>query len=353
MPARVLVVDDSAFMRKVIPQMLAGVPELEVVGSARDGEDALEQVKRLKPDLMTLDCEMPKVDGLEVLRRLKSMEASSRPKVVMCSSLTREGSEAALTAMSLGASGFVAKDASVAVTGLDELKSDLVKLLVALSAGVRRSPMQAAVRQVQVPIAQLPARVDLIAIGSSTGGPPVLEAVLSALPATLPCPVVVCQHMPPLFTKSLAERLRAVCKVKVEHAEEGVVGLKPGTAYIVKGAMNGHIEKPGASLLLRVKPEPREAVYKPSVDVLLETAGAAAGKHAVGVVLTGMGEDGLLGGRALVAAGGMILAQDEESCVVWGMPRAVTVAGLASVAKPQEIGRHLAGAGRGVGRLAG
>lgn len=326
---------------------------MEVVGSARDGEDALEQVKRLKPDLMTLDCEMPKVDGLEVLRRLKSMEASSRPKVVMCSSLTREGSEAALTAMSLGASGFVAKDASVAVTGLDELKSDLVKLLVALSAGVRRSPMQAAVRQVQVPIAQLPARVDLIAIGSSTGGPPVLEAVLSALPATLPCPVVVCQHMPPLFTKSLAERLRAVCKVKVEHAEEGVVGLKPGTAYIVKGAMNGHIEKPGASLLLRVKPEPREAVYKPSVDVLLETAGAAAGKHAVGVVLTGMGEDGLLGGRALVAAGGMILAQDEESCVVWGMPRAVTVAGLASVAKPQEIGRHLAGAGRGVGRLAG
>jgi two-component system chemotaxis response regulator CheB len=353
MPARVLVVDDSAFMRKVIPQMLAGVPELEVVGSARDGEDALEQVKRLKPDLMTLDCEMPKVDGLEVLRRLKSMQASSRPKVVMCSSLTREGSEAALTAMSLGASGFVAKDASVAVTGLDELKSDLVKLLVALSAGVRRSPMQASVRPVQVPIAQLPARVDLIAIGSSTGGPPVLEAVLSALPATLPCPVVVCQHMPPLFTKSLADRLRAVCKVNVEHAEEGVVGLKPGTAYIVKGAMNGHIEKPGASLLLRVKPEPREAVYKPSVDVLLETAGAAAGKHAVGVVLTGMGEDGLLGGRALVAAGGMILAQDEESCVVWGMPRAVTVAGLASVAKPQEIGRHLAGAGRGVGRLAG
>lgn len=353
MPARVLVVDDSAFMRKVIPQMLAGVPELEVIATARDGEDALDQIRRLRPDLVTLDCEMPKVDGLEVLRRLKNVEASQRPKVVMCSSLTREGSEAALTAMSLGASGFVAKDASVAVTGLDELKTDLVKLLVALSAGVRRMPSAVAARTAAPCVVQMPSRVDVIAIGSSTGGPPVLEAVLSALPATLPCPVVVCQHMPPLFTKSLADRLRAVCKVKVEHAEEGVVGLRAGTAYIVKGALNGHIEKPGSSLLLRVKPEPREAIYKPSVDVLLETAASAAGKHAVGVVLTGMGEDGLIGGRSLVSAGGMILAQDEESCVVWGMPRAVTAAGLASVARPQEIGRHLAGIGRGGVRLAG
>jgi two-component system chemotaxis response regulator CheB len=344
MPARVLVVDDSAFMRKVISEMVASDPALEVAGTARDGADALSKVAHLRPDLMTLDVEMPVLNGLDTLRKLRDLPLARKPRVVMCSSLTREGSVAALQALDLGAADFVAKDSSIAVTGLDELRKDLVEKLKALaprgSAGPRPAPPPRPVPASLV----MPARAAILAIGSSTGGPPVLERLLTRLPRDLPCPVVVAQHMPALFTRSLSERLNSLGPLPVTHAEEGDRPLEGGRVYVIQGALNGHVSR-GASgrLVLKVSREPVGAVYKPSVNVLLETAGRACGKGAVAVVLTGMGDDGLQGGRVLAAEGGLILSQDEASSVVYGMPRAVAEAGLSVALTPEEITRALEG----------
>lgn len=345
MAARVLIVDDSAFMRKILGEMVASDPAFEVAGTARDGSDALAKLAQLRPDLMTLDVEMPVMGGLETLRKLRELPMARKPKVVMCSSLTREGSDAAIAALSLGAADFVAKDASIAVTGLDELKRDLLAKLKALApkGATVRLPEPAPVPAGSAPSATMPAKPGVLAIGSSTGGPPVLEKILSRLPRDLPCPVVVAQHMPALFTRSLSERLNILGPLPVVHAEEGEQALDAGTVYIIQGAMNGHVLRHGARTMLRVCREPVDAIYKPSVNVLLETAGTACGKSAVGVVLTGMGDDGLLGGRRLVQQGGVILSQDEASSVVYGMPRAVAEAGLSTTMTPDAISRCLLG----------
>lgn len=344
MAARVLVVDDSAFMRKILSEMVASDAAFEVAGTARDGADALAKIAQLRPDLVTLDVEMPVLGGLDTLRRLRDLPLAKKPRVVMCSSLTREGSDAALTALNLGAADFVAKDASIAVTGLDELKRDLLSKLKELAPkGSARVAEPPAAPAGPAPTAVMPARPGVLAIGSSTGGPPVLEKILSRLPRDLPCPVVVAQHMPALFTRSLSERLNNLGPLPVVHAEEGEQVLDGGTVYIIKGALNGHVLRQGARTVLRVCREPVDAIYKPSVNVLLETAGTACGKSAVGVVLTGMGDDGLQGGRQLVLNGGVILSQDEASSVVYGMPRAVADAGLSTTMTPDAISRCLLG----------
>ena len=345
MPARVLVVDDSAFMRKIISEMVASDPALEVAGTARDGADALAKVSQLRPDLMTLDVEMPILNGLDTLRKLRELPLARKPRVVMCSSLTREGSVAALQALDLGAVDFVAKDASIAVTGLDDLKRDLIAKLKALAPKGSAAPRPAApVVRRPAPSLALPSRAGVLAIGSSTGGPPVLERLLTRLPRDLACPVVVAQHMPALFTRSLAERLNSLGPLPVVHAEEGERALEGGRVYVIQGALNGHVSRGVTGRLsLRVGRDPVDAVYKPSVNVLLETAGRSCGKTAVGVVLTGMGDDGLAGGRVMAAEGGLILSQDEASSVVYGMPRAVAEAGLSVALTPEEISRALEG----------
>lgn len=348
MPVRVLVVDDSAFMRKVISEMVASDSKFEVVGTARDGLDALTKIEQLRPQLMTLDVEMPNLNGLDTLRKIKDIPKAVRPRVVMCSSLTREGSVAALTALELGAADFVAKDASIAVTGLDELKKDLLDKLTALAP---RAMMPVPARPVAPSAATparnadlaLPTRTEILAIGSSTGGPPVVERLLNKLPRDLACPVVVAQHMPALFTKSLSERLNQLGPLPVTHAEAGEMRLERGRVYVIQGAMNGHVVRASGGLTLRVMKEPVSALYKPSVNVLLETVGTACGRSGLGVVLTGMGDDGLAGGRVMVSNGGTIVAQDEASCVVYGMPRAVTEAGLAASLTPEQITSFLLG----------
>jgi two-component system, chemotaxis family, protein-glutamate methylesterase/glutaminase len=345
MAVRVLVVDDSAFMRKVIAEMVASDTTFEVVGTARDGVDALDRIKTLKPDLMTLDVEMPNLDGLGVLRALRATPKAQRPKIVMCSSLTREGSVAALTALELGASDFVAKDASIALTGLDALKRELLERLRALAPRVPVQPAAPAPRPVptgQAPV--IPARPQVLAIGCSTGGPPVLERLVHRLPKDITCPVVVAQHMPALFTRSLSDRLHQLGPLRVLHAETGDYQLERGGVWIIQGAMNGHVRRAaGGTLSLRVEKEPADAPYKPSVNVLMHTAGETCGSGAVGVVLTGMGDDGLLGGRVLVARGGVMVSQNEASSVVYGMPRAVAEAGLSSTQTPDEMSRWLMG----------
>jgi two-component system chemotaxis response regulator CheB len=352
MPVRVLVVDDSAFMRKVIAEMVASDSMFEVVGTARDGTDALDRIRVLKPDLMTLDVEMPNLDGLGVLRALKPLAKSQKPKVVMCSSLTREGSVAALTALDLGASDFVAKDSSIALTGLDVLKKELLERLRALSP---RSAATAPppVRTTAVP-ASLPARPQILAIGCSTGGPPVLERLVHRLPKDIMCPVVVAQHMPALFTRSLSDRLNHLGPLRVLHAEVGEHALERGGVWIIQGQMNGHIRRgAGGVLTLKVEKEPVDAPYKPSVNVLMQTTGETCGAGSVGVILTGMGDDGLMGGRTMVARGGVMVSQDEASSVVYGMPRAVAEAGLSTSQTPDEMSRWLMGLSSGAARCAG
>lgn len=349
MPWRVLVVDDSAFMRKAITEMVASDNAFEVVGTARDGQDALIKLAQLKPDLMTLDVEMPNLNGLDTLRKMRDLPKTIRPRVLMCSSLTSEGSRAALTALSLGAVDCVAKDASVQLTGLDELRKDVLEKLHAIAPGP--PPPAVPVIQHTTPFVP-PPRVDLLAVGSSTGGPPVIEKMVLKLPAGMSFPVLIAQHMPAAFTRSLAERLGQLGSAKVVHASAGVTPMEPGHVYLIEGGLNGHVISQGRGLAVEVKREPLTAIYRPSVNVLFETAAKTSGKNTLGVVYTGMGDDGLVGARDLIAAGGKMLAQDRESSVVYGMPRAVADAGLATSMTPDEISRVIANLERGARKSA-
>ena len=339
---RVLVVDDSAFMRQAITKMLDSDPGIEVVGSARNGKEGLELAGKLRPDVMTMDIEMPVMDGLTALRRIMS-ECPTR--VLMLSSLTTEGSHAALTALKMGAADVLAKDQSQVSLGITKLKEDLLRRVRALARSpiVRRSASPAAgERPGSVPSFR-PGQFDVICIGSSTGGPPVVEKILGALPANMSAPLVVAQHMPEVFTKSLAERLDKVCALRVVHAEDNMP-LEQRTVYIAPGGRNLHLSKVGlARWRMVVNDLPAESLYRPSADALLLSAAKNMGKRALAVILTGIGSDGLEGAKPLREKGGVILAQNEETCVVYGMPKAVTENGLVAASlAPGQIGRALA-----------
>lgn len=325
--ARVLIVDDSAFMRNAIRQMLTGVPGIEVVGVGRTGREAVQLNVSLKPDVITLDIEMPEMDGLTALQQIMA----SRPTaVLMLSSLTTEGSHAALRAVALGASDFLAKDSSQVSLTINRIKDQLIEKVHALAESKRFTVG----RRIEPPKASIPSfrsdQFDLVAIGSSTGGPAVLEHLLPAIPASMNATVVVAQHMPALFTASMSERLAGICKVPVVHVTQRTL-LQPRAIYIAQGGRHMHIKKMASGRLeATVSEEPKEAVYRPSVDVLFATAAKATGPRTLGVVLTGIGCDGAAGAADVRNAGGMIVAQDEASCVVYGMPKAVTERGIAT-----------------------
>lgn len=341
---RVLVVDDSAFMRKAISLMIESDSTLTVADIARNGEEALEKIRTLNPDVVTLDIEMPVMDGMTVLKKLKASPSDKMPAILVCSTLTKKGSLDALTALRLGAADYVTKDPSTFGAGTADAKKELIAKIKAICS--TRSERTSVARVSSV----LPTKVlnlanhptEVLLIGSSTGGPPVLEEILTAIPAEFPAPIVVAQHMPVLFTKSLAERLDEVCAIRVEHGEHGAK-LKPGTAYIVPGGQNGRVLRGLlGEVRLEVSPHPVDAPYKPSVDELLGSAAKAFGARAVGVVLTGMGEDGARGGLSLAQAGGKVLSQSRETCVVYGMPKAVAENGASCAAlTPAEIGAAL------------
>lgn len=344
---RVLVVDDSAFMRRLISRMLLSDNEITEIQTANDGEEAVQMAKSMKPDVITMDIEMPKMDGLAALRKI--MNECPTP-VVMCSSLTIEGSRSTFRALQIGAVDFIAKDTSQSFGNIMDITAELqTKVKVAAKARIKKP--QITIRSTldradnkntsirhnddKVPAID-PAQLDLIVIGSSTGGPPIVEVLIKALPRDLCVPVVVAQHMPLIFTKSLAERLNDHCAVPVKHAENDTILMK-GTVYILPGGLHGRVKKSiAARLAFDISEQPLDAHYKPSVNELMASAATACRSRVLGVMLSGMGNDGCIGAGKLVAAGGTLLAQNEETCVVYGMPKAVVEAGFAHACLPPQ-----------------
>jgi two-component system chemotaxis response regulator CheB len=335
---RVLIVDDSAFMRRALAQMLGADPQIELVGSARNGREAVEMAEKLKPDVITLDIEMPEMDGLTALQLIMRRCPT---QVIMLSSLTVEGSHAALRAMHLGAADIMAKEASQISLNVNDLQDELLSRIRALGRRKRPSTIVPQHTEEEIP-SYRPGQFDVVCIGSSTGGPPVLEAVLKQLPSHFTTPIVVAQHMPGMFTRSMAQRLDQICQVPVVEAEPGMA-LTLGTIHICPGGRQTHLHRvgPGRYQLL-VNDTPKEALYRPCVDVLFTSAAEAFSSRVLGCVFTGMGHDGLEGAKVLRQRGARLIAQSEQTCVVYGMPKAVTENGLidASLA-PEGIARAL------------
>ncbi|MBU1247931.1 MAG: chemotaxis response regulator protein-glutamate methylesterase [Proteobacteria bacterium] len=342
---KVLVVDDSAFMRKAIATMLEKDPQIQVVGSAKNGQEGLEMIKQFNPDVVTLDIEMPIMDGLTALRHI--MMESPRP-VLMVSSLTTEGAESTLKAMELGAVDFIPKQLSKVSLDIVKIESNLIEKVKAIATRkirplslTRPVPISLPRPVYQRPAAGTPlsdraslsaprARVthDVVAIGVSTGGPPAVQKILSALPKEFPASIVIAQHMPAAFTGPFAARLDGVSQLTVKEAENGD-RLRAGHVYVAPGGKHMRLEQKITHVEIVITPEPAAALYKPSADVLVGSVANAVGKRGLSVILTGMGADGMLGVRDLKAKGGMALAQSDASCVVYGMPKAIVDEGLA------------------------
>jgi len=318
---RVLVADDSAVMRSGLRRFLESDPEISVVGVAKDGSEAVQQVAALDPDVVTLDLEMPVMNGLEALQRI--MRDYRRP-VIMFSSLTVEGAEATFDALSLGAFDYVPKPSGYAtIAGVrDEL---IVKIKAAYASRVRRVAIASQPSSVQSsPTAaptQAQGKVSLVCVGCSTGGPAALQRILPVLPGDFPVPMVVVQHMPQGFTEPFARRLDGLCSLHVQEASPGQI-LEPHTVFIAPAGWQLTICRRGSKVAVELSKEPAGMLHMPSVDVMMLSVAEACGNQAVGVILTGMGSDGERGMRALHACGALTIGQDERSCAVYGMPRA-------------------------------
>jgi len=323
------VVDDSSFMRQSLKRMLETDPQIEVVATARDGLDGLEKVLRLNPDVVTLDVEMPRLDGLGALARI--MATSPRP-VIMVSSLTTEGAQATLSALDLGAVDFILKDLGRAGQDIVTIHQQLIQKVKAVAGRRVRSFLTRARRKPPAPLAAVPGLrtgdVGLVAVGASTGGPPALQTILTRLPADFSAPLVIVQHMPPAFTGPFAQRLDSVCALAVGEAAHGQE-LRPGEALIAPGGKHLTLQRSGTRVQVVLADEPAETLHRPSADVMMTSAAATYRRRCLGVILTGMGHDGQEGMAAIKRVQGRTLAQDEASCVVYGMPRAVVEAGLA------------------------
>jgi two-component system chemotaxis response regulator CheB len=327
---KVLVVDDSAFIRNTLSSMIASDPEIEVIGIARDGIEAVEKVASLKPDIITLDVEMPKMDGIEALKRI--MDHTPVP-VLMVSSLTTEDAKVTLEALDLGAIDFIPKNLADLSVNIVKIKDVLIEKIKTIA---KKKPLLTPIRTSAQPL-PMPKQMHykshrktgVIVIGSSTGGPRALQVILSALPAEFPTPILIAQHMPPNFTGPFADRLNQLSSITVKEAEEKEP-LQKGTAYIAPGS--GHmsiIKKRLTETLISISNGKGEYIYKPSVDALMLSAVSVFSGQVLGVILTGLGNDGESGMREIKNKGGRTIAESETSCVVYGMPRSVVQAGLA------------------------
>jgi two-component system chemotaxis response regulator CheB len=383
----VLVVDDSVVVRRLITDALSDDAEIRVVGTAPNGKVALTKIEQLHPDLVTLDIEMPIMDGLETLRAIRALYA--RLPVIMFSTLTAAGATATLDALSAGASDYVTKPANVGsvAESIRSVREQIIPRIHALCGGRRAALAPPPVRPIGIgpnigpntrtfgtghavapPLARpggnpLPGstrppmtapppgapvrtsprvdRVEVVTIGCSTGGPDALTTVVRALPANLPVPVVVVQHMPPVFTKMFADRLDRTAALTVVEATGDMV-VRPGTVYIAPGDFHLEVHRRGTEVVTKLNTGPPENFCRPAVDVLFRSVAKTYGGATLAIILTGMGQDGKRGAEQLRGAGAEIVAQDEATSVVWGMPGAVTTAGLAHAVLPLgEIAHHL------------
>lgn len=325
---RVLVVDDSAFARKVLRESLLTSSRIEVVGTARDGIDALEKIAALKPDVITLDLVMPNLDGLGVLAAL-APEQRSRVVIV---SMADGQSDIGVAALDFGVFDLVHKPTALAVASLQDIAEELVRKVLAAAVAPHG---RAAATPSAVQVAPGARSSKVVLIGTSTGGPQALTRLLKALPADFPAPIAIVLHIPPGYTGPLAERLDAECAIDVAEARAGLA-LRPGLAVIAQAGLHLRLAREDDAIVLHLDEEPATSIHRPAVDVLFESAAACLGHDALGVVLTGMGDDGLIGARALTSAGGRVLTEAESSCVVYGMPRVVKEAGLAIAEAPLE-----------------
>ncbi len=356
---RVLIVDDAVVFRRALTDELSADPAIEVVGTAANGRIALAKLPQVNPDLVILDVEMPELDGLGALRELRK----TYPKlpVIMFSALTERGASATLDALAFGATDYFTKPSGTGglEASLQIIRDELIPEIKALcnrvvgAPGVAATAPAASARPAQSGVVCHTPPVEVVAIGTSTGGPNALAEVFGGLPADLPAPIVMVQHMPPMFTRLLAERLSAQFSVKVEEGHAGG-SLRPGHAWIAPGDYHMTVCRDGGHVRIQVDQNPPVNSCRPAADVLFKSVAQAFGPAALAVVLTGMGQDGLRGCEAIKEAGGQVIVQDEPSSVVWGMPGFVARAGLASRILPlsliaPEIVRRLR-AGRGTGQ---
>lgn len=340
MAVKVLVVDDSAFFRRRIKEILDADKHIEVIGTAANGREAVASVPRLKPDVVTMDIEMPVMDGITAVREI--MRSHPTP-IMMFSSLTTAGAKATLEALDAGAVDFLPKNiediaacrelakrqlcARVRVIGARGLKYQSPQQQIASSPRRSRPAAESALPHCDL------RQYRLVMIGTSTGGPAALQDVLSKLPQNFPLPIILIQHMPASFTKPFSERLDSICNITVKHAADRDV-LQPGTAYLAPGGYQLSLEREGERYLIRITDAQEGETYKPCVDITFTSAARAVAGKTLALVLTGMGADGREGARLLKEKGSTIWVQDEASCVVAGMPSAVSDAGLADAVLP-------------------
>jgi two-component system chemotaxis response regulator CheB len=355
-PIRVMVVDDSVVVRKIVTDVLSADPDIEVVGTAVNGKIAVGKLEQLKPDLVTMDIEMPEMNGIEAVRAIRAMR--SRVPIVMFSTLTERGASATLDALSAGANDYVTKPANVGSVNqsMESVREQLIPRIKALTGRpvTMGQARNAAPPKPPPPVAPRTGpgkKPAVLVIGSSTGGPEALARVLPQLPASLPVPVLLVQHMPPVFTRQFAQRLDRLCALRVVEAADGSP-LAPGTVHLAPGDHHLVVRAAGrsaaAGMQTGLTQGPPENFCRPAVDPLFRSAVTAYDGAVLAVVLTGMGADGRSGAAEVRAAGGTVVVQDQATSVVWGMPGAIAQAGLADEILPldrvpEAITRHLSG----------
>ncbi|SEP29111.1 protein-glutamate methylesterase/protein-glutamine glutaminase [Trujillonella endophytica] len=351
-PIRVLVVDDSIVVRKIVTDVLSQDPAIEVVGTAVNGKIAVGKVEQLKPDLVTMDIEMPEMNGIQAVRAIRATR--SRIPIIMFSTLTERGASATLDALAAGANEYVTKPANVGsvAQSMESVREQLIpKIKALLGRPITTGPARAtAALPPARPAPPRTAPVEkpaILVIGSSTGGPEALAKVLPALPASLPVPVLLVQHMPPVFTRQFAQRLDRLCALRVVEAVDGTP-LMPGTVHLAPGDHHLTIRSGARGNATRLTQGPPENFCRPAVDPLFRSAVEIHRGAVLAVVLTGMGSDGKLGAAGVREAGGSVVVQDQATSVVWGMPGAIASAGLADEILPldriaEAITRRLTG----------
>jgi two-component system, chemotaxis family, protein-glutamate methylesterase/glutaminase len=337
---RVLVVDDAVVVRKIVTDTLSGDPDLDVVATAANGKIALQKIPQVNPDILTLDIEMPEMDGLQTLAEARKIYPTL--PIIMFSTLTERGGAKTLEALALGATDYVTKPANVGSVSvaMQRIRDELIpkiKMFCSKKAGLEapsRSIPKPALKT-SAPAVKRPAfktslnqKLDILTIGVSTGGPNALAELFPMLPGDLPVPVVLVQHMPPFFTKLLAERLTAKSELNIEEGKTGTK-LEAGKAWIAPGDFHMVLEKKGTGVYIKTNQGPQENSCRPAVDPLFRSVVEIYGSKTLAVILTGMGQDGMIGCEHVKEAGGEVIVQDEESSVVWGMPGFVARAGLA------------------------